>query len=123
MPHVFGHGSNLKLVGMAGFPPASIDVEAQGSMYLSYGSEMAAQAGLAPAPVRLTGGWTTVIPPGNKLVTVAGLAPAVTWSQARHVAATLHGVRPASSDGREPMAVSAIRRGGVVVRWMTERVP
>ena len=23
MPHVFGHGSNLKLVGMAGFPPAA----------------------------------------------------------------------------------------------------
>src|SRR6184192_4579331 len=23
MPHVFGHGSNLRLVGMAGFPPAA----------------------------------------------------------------------------------------------------
>ena len=30
-----------------------------------------------------------------KMVTAAGLAPAVTWSQARHVAATLRGVAPA----------------------------
>ena len=58
---------------------------------------MAAQAGFAPAPFRLTDGRTTVIPLSrtSKLVTAAGLAPAVTWSQARHVAATLRGVAPA----------------------------
>ena len=64
---------------------------------MSYGSKLAAQAGFAPAPFRLTGGRTTVIPLSrtSKLVTAAGLAPAVTWSQARHVAATLRGVAPA----------------------------
>jgi four helix bundle protein len=31
----------------------------------------------------------------TKVVTAAGIAPAIAWSQARHVAATLHGVAPA----------------------------
>ena len=111
---------------------------------------MAAQAGFAPAPFRLTGGRTTVIPLSRdpqlegralrafvglnadgltefappvahqKLVTAAGLAPAVTWSQARHVAATLRGVAPAHWE-RKPGACFLWRRG-LAAPWGGRRV-
>ena len=52
---------------------------------------MALPAGFAPASVRLEDERLICFGHGSvgKLVSAAGIAPAVTWSQAKHVAATL----------------------------------